>query len=130
MGPPAEASERVKSELTPFAGPEFTRRLAQHIPPPAVPLRIAHPTAGELSWQRETLALPIADAQQIVIFLPNEVSRRTETVLRCHDRLGDVVVTVLGRQRSGEVDLDKLAPVTESGNAEKGAGRGERLAHG
>jgi transcriptional regulator with XRE-family HTH domain len=70
LGPSAETSEWFRTALAPVAGPEFTRRLTQHIPPPSVPLRLVHPTAGELRWQRETLALAAADAQQIVIFLP------------------------------------------------------------
>lgn len=70
LGPSAENSEWFKAELAPIAGPEFTRRLTHHIPPPRVPLRLNHPTAGELRWHRETLELPSTDAQQIVIFLP------------------------------------------------------------
>ncbi len=72
LGPSAEASEWFKTDLAPHAGPEFTRRLTQHIPPPTVALRVKHPIAGELRWQRETLALPANDAQQIVIFLPDD----------------------------------------------------------
>ena len=70
LGPSAENAEWFTTELAPIAGPEFTRRLSHHIPPPRVPLRLNHPTAGELRWQRETLELPNPDAQQIVIFLP------------------------------------------------------------
>ena len=72
LAPSAETSEWFKVELAPHAGPEFTRRLGQHIPLPTVPLRIKHPIAGELRWQRETLNLTAADAQQIVIFLPDD----------------------------------------------------------
>lgn len=70
LGPSAENSEWFKSELAPVAGPEFTRRVSRHLPPPRVPLRLNHPTAGELRWERETLELPNPDAQQIVVFLP------------------------------------------------------------
>ena len=70
LGPSAENFEWFKAELAPIAGPEFTRRLGHHIPPPRVPLRLNHPIAGELHWQRETLELPSTDAQQIVVFLP------------------------------------------------------------
>jgi len=72
LGPSVEAAEWFKTELAPHAGPEFTRRLGQHIPPPTTPLRIKHPIAGELRWQRETLTLIATDAQQIVIFLPDD----------------------------------------------------------
>jgi transcriptional regulator with XRE-family HTH domain len=70
LGPSIESSEWFKAELAPLAGPEFTRRLARHIPPPRVPLRLNHPTAGALRWNRETLELASTDAQQIVVFLP------------------------------------------------------------
>jgi MmyB-like transcription regulator ligand binding domain len=60
LGPSAENSEWLKAELAPIAGPEFTRRLSNHIPPPRVPLRLNHPTAGELRRQRETLDEPTA----------------------------------------------------------------------
>lgn len=82
LGPSAQASEWFKTQLAPVAGPEFTRRLTQHIPPPSVRLRIAHPTVGELRWQRETLALASSEAQQIVIFLPED-----ETTSQAMDRL-------------------------------------------
>jgi transcriptional regulator with XRE-family HTH domain len=70
LGPSFENSEWFKAELAPVAGPEFTRRLSHHIPPSRVPLRLNHPTAGELRWHRETLELPSTDAQQIVVLLP------------------------------------------------------------
>jgi transcriptional regulator with XRE-family HTH domain len=83
LGPSAENFEWFKAELAPIAGPEFTRRLSHHIPPPRVPLRLSHPTAGELRWQRETLELPSTDAQQIVIFLPaDEATSRAIEQLR------------------------------------------------
>jgi transcriptional regulator with XRE-family HTH domain len=70
LGPSVQSSEWFTAELAPIAGPEFTRRLARHIPPPRPALRLNHPTAGELRWDRETLDLPSTDAQQIVVFLP------------------------------------------------------------
>lgn len=70
LGPSAETSEWFKAELAPVAGPEFTRRLTRHIPPPRTALQLQHPTAGELRWERETLELRHTDAQQIVVFLP------------------------------------------------------------
>ncbi|MFR9778354.1 helix-turn-helix domain-containing protein [Micromonospora sp. MS34] len=70
LGPSAETSEWFKAELAPVAGPEFTRRLNHHLPPPQVPLRIDHPTAQQLRWNREKLELPSTDAQQLVVLLP------------------------------------------------------------
>jgi transcriptional regulator with XRE-family HTH domain len=74
LGPSAETSEWFRTELAPVAGPEFTRRIAIHIPPPRVPLRLLHPIAGELRWERESLELRDTDAQQIVVFLPADDS--------------------------------------------------------
>lgn len=70
LGPSAETSEWFKAELAPVAGPEFTRRLNRHLPPPQTPLRLNHPIARELRWQRERLELPPTDAQQLVVLLP------------------------------------------------------------
>ncbi|MFG2058343.1 helix-turn-helix domain-containing protein [Micromonospora sp. NPDC048930] len=70
LGPSAETSEWFKAELAPVAGPEFTRRLHHHLPPSPVPLRIDHPAAQELRWDRERLELPSTDAQQLVVLLP------------------------------------------------------------
>jgi len=78
-------SEWFKAQLVPVAGPEFTRRLSHHMPPPRVPLRLDHPTAGELRWHRETLELLSTDAQQIVVFLPAvEPTSRAVESLRAH----------------------------------------------
>jgi transcriptional regulator with XRE-family HTH domain len=75
LGPSVISYERftadLTADLTPAAGPEFTRRLGQHIAPPACQLRMRHPaTAHELSWTRETLELPVPDDQQLVVYLP------------------------------------------------------------
>lgn len=70
LGPSVETSEWFKAELAPLAGQEFTRRLSRHLPPPQVSLRINHPTSQELRWQRERLALPRTDAQELVVLLP------------------------------------------------------------
>ncbi|MFF4890221.1 helix-turn-helix domain-containing protein [Micromonospora chersina] len=70
LGPSAESSEWFRVQLAPVAGPEFTRRLQQHLPPPQVPLRLDHPVAGELRWHREKLELPSTDAQELVVLLP------------------------------------------------------------
>jgi len=83
LGPSAETSEWFRTELAPVAGPEFTRRIAIHIPPPRVPLRLLHPIAGELRWERESLELRDTDAQQIVVFLPaDEATARAMGRLR------------------------------------------------
>jgi transcriptional regulator with XRE-family HTH domain len=70
LGPSVSSSEWFKAELAPVAGPEFTSRLGQHLPPPRRQLRMRHPAAGELRWNRETLELPDQDAQQLVVYLP------------------------------------------------------------
>lgn len=82
LGPSAETSEWFKAELAPLAGQEFTRRLGRHLPPPQVPLRLNHPTAQELRWQRERLELPRTDAQELVVLLPAD-----ETTAQAVDRL-------------------------------------------
>lgn len=70
LGPSAGTFEWFRAELAPLAGQEFTRRLNHHLPPKQVPLRLNHPTARELRWQRERLELPQADAQDLVVLLP------------------------------------------------------------
>lgn len=70
LGPSTETFAWFTAEFAAVAGTEFTRRLHQHVPPPRVPLRITHPHAGPLRWDRETLELDGADAQQIVVWLP------------------------------------------------------------
>ena len=70
LGPSAEAFEWFRAELAPLAGHEFTRRLNQHLPPRQAPLRLDHPVAHELRWQRERLDLPRTDAQELVVLLP------------------------------------------------------------
>jgi DNA-binding XRE family transcriptional regulator len=71
LGPSVAAYEWFRAELAPVAGPEFTRRLGQHLPPPGRPLRMRHPAWGpDLTWHRETLELSANDEQQLVIWLP------------------------------------------------------------
>ncbi len=71
LGPSVTSAERFKAELAPIAGPEFSRRVDQHLPPPRRQLRMSHPeTHGDLRWDREVLETSDADAQQLVIFLP------------------------------------------------------------
>ena len=46
-------------------------------------MRLLHPIAGELRWERESLELRDADAQQIVVFLPaDEATARAMEGLR------------------------------------------------
>ncbi|MFG3302800.1 helix-turn-helix domain-containing protein [Micromonospora chersina] len=88
LGPSAEASEWFRVQLAPVAGPEFTRRLQRHLPPPQVPLRLDHPAVGELRWHREKLELPSTDAQELVVLLPaDEATARAVERLR-HRRHG------------------------------------------
>lgn len=71
LGPSIASYEWFTAELAPTAGPEFTRRLGQHLPPPRRQLRMRHPAIEhELRWNRETLELPVPDDQQLVIYLP------------------------------------------------------------
>jgi transcriptional regulator with XRE-family HTH domain len=60
----------LRAELTTGAGDEFTRRLNHHQLPARDTLRLHLPTIGETRWDRETLELPPADAQQFTVFLP------------------------------------------------------------
>jgi hypothetical protein len=71
LGPSVASSEWFKAELAPVAGPEFTSRLGQHLPPSRGQLRMRHAAIEhELRWDRETLELPAPDEQQLVIYLP------------------------------------------------------------
>ncbi|SFI96664.1 helix-turn-helix domain-containing protein [Amycolatopsis sacchari] len=66
-------------------GPEFTRRVNRHVVPRRGVLRLAHPTAGELRLNRETLELP-SDGQQLVVFLPaDDETAQALTRLRAPD---------------------------------------------
>ena len=71
LGPSVASSEWFRAELAPVAGPDFTGRLAQHVPPPRRQLLTRHPAVDhELRWDRETLELPAPDDQQLVVYLP------------------------------------------------------------
>lgn len=67
--PSAENLEWLTAELTPVAGPEFTRRLNPHTVPRRGILRLKHPTGVELRLDPETPELT-GDAQQLVVFHP------------------------------------------------------------
>jgi hypothetical protein len=69
LAPSAENSEWFRSDLTPLAGPDLTRRLNRHVVPQRGVLRIDHPAGHELRLLRETLEFT-AEAQQLIIFLP------------------------------------------------------------
>jgi transcriptional regulator with XRE-family HTH domain len=69
LAPSVENLEWLTAELTPLAGPEFTRRLNLHSVPRRGVLRLTHPAGYQLRLHRQTLELP-ADAQQLVVFHP------------------------------------------------------------
>ena len=69
LAPTLENSEWLTVDLATVAGPDFTQRLHRHVVPPRGNLRLNHPAEGELAVTRETLDL-VADAQQLVVFLP------------------------------------------------------------
>jgi transcriptional regulator with XRE-family HTH domain len=69
--PDPHGAELVE-ELTITAGAAFTDRMSA---PPGLPdrtgvLRLAHPEVGELRLAYETLELPEADAQRLVVYVP------------------------------------------------------------
>ncbi|WP_250285474.1 MULTISPECIES: helix-turn-helix domain-containing protein [unclassified Frankia] len=74
LGPSAERSAQFRAELGAIAGDDFTRRLNQYALPSRGVLRWAHPTVGELRFDRETMELPPTDAQQMVVFLPADAA--------------------------------------------------------
>ncbi|MEU8028435.1 helix-turn-helix transcriptional regulator [Streptomyces sp. NPDC049099] len=86
LGPSAENSEWLSTELAPVAGPEFTRRLNRHVVPQRGVLRLNHPTGRELRLTRETLDAS-ADAQQLVVYLPaDDETAQALAGLRAHTR--------------------------------------------
>ncbi len=69
----------LAEELTIVAGAAFTGRLEA---PPALPRltgveRLFHPVVGELQLAYETLELPVADAQRLVVYLPADDATST-----------------------------------------------------
>ncbi|MFI9252500.1 helix-turn-helix domain-containing protein [Streptomyces sp. NPDC053069] len=86
LGPSAENSEWLSTELAPVAGPEFTRRLNRHVVPQRGVLRLNHPTGCELRLTRETLDAS-AEAQQLVVYLPaDDETAQALAGLRAHTR--------------------------------------------
>jgi transcriptional regulator with XRE-family HTH domain len=75
LGPSVAAAEWFKAGLAPLAGPEFTRRIEQHLPPPRRQLRMTQPrTDTDLRWDREVLDTSNTDEQQLVVYLPGDES--------------------------------------------------------
>ncbi|MEV4202443.1 helix-turn-helix domain-containing protein [Micromonospora globbae] len=93
LGPSAETSEWFRATLAPVAGPEFTRRLHRHLPPPQVPLRLRHPDGHEFRWHRERLELPSTDAQELVVLLPADEST-AQAVERLRHQSGGILRAV------------------------------------
>ncbi|MGW1713520.1 helix-turn-helix domain-containing protein [Streptomyces sp. NPDC002156] len=82
LAPSAENSEWFRSDLTPLAGPDLTRRLNRHVVPQRGVLRIDHPAGHNLRLLRETLEFT-AEAQQLIIFLPAD-DQTAEAVEQLH----------------------------------------------
>lgn len=70
FGAPSERSDQLVADLSALAGSEFTRRLHGHRVSQSNRQLWCHPVVGELRFDRETLELPAADAQQLVVLLP------------------------------------------------------------
>jgi transcriptional regulator with XRE-family HTH domain len=68
--PADDDSTALRDELSGRAGAEFTRRLNRHLLPTRSMLRLDLPTVGSTRWNRETLELSPADAQQLTVLLP------------------------------------------------------------
>lgn len=77
FGAPSERSEQLVADLSAVAGSEFTRRLHGHGPSRSPRQRWSHPAAGELRFDRESLELPPADLQQLVVLLPADEATQT-----------------------------------------------------
>jgi transcription regulator MmyB-like protein len=69
LAPSVENAEWLTAQLSPVAGPDFTRRLNRHEVPARGTLRLTHPAGHELRLLREVFELP-ADAQQLVVLHP------------------------------------------------------------
>lgn len=71
LAPTVANTEWFQAELAPIAGPDFTRRLDQRLPPPRRLLRTTHPVAtDELRWERELFETSETEPQQLVVYLP------------------------------------------------------------
>ena len=96
LGPSLDSTEWFIDQLTPLAGDELIRRLHRHVTPATAELRLRHPTAHELRWDRETLELPRADAQQIVVLLPADADTALALELLRDDARGRPLRAVTG----------------------------------
>ncbi|HEX5087365.1 MAG TPA: helix-turn-helix transcriptional regulator [Nocardioides sp.] len=71
LAPTVAQSEWLRAELAPIAGPEFTRRLDQHLPPSTAQLRTRHPAVdADLRWDREVFETTDPETQQLVVHHP------------------------------------------------------------
>jgi len=77
FGAPSERSDQLVADLTAVAGTEFTRRPHGNGLPRSGRQVWCHPTAGDLRFDRESLELPAADAQQLVVLLPADEATHT-----------------------------------------------------
>lgn len=69
LGPSIENAEWLSVELAQVAGPEFTRRLNQHLVPPRGTLTLNHPSSKQMRLEREVLDAS-TDKQQLIVYLP------------------------------------------------------------
>lgn len=69
LGPSIENAHWLMADLTQAAGPEFTRRVHQHLVPARGVLTLNHPTAKRLRLRREVLDAA-TDQQQLIVYLP------------------------------------------------------------
>jgi transcriptional regulator with XRE-family HTH domain len=71
LAPTESNYEWLRAELAPVAGPDFTRRLDQHLPPAPHQLRTTHPAVADpLRWDREVFDTPDPETQQLVVYVP------------------------------------------------------------
>lgn len=71
IGPKADLAAEMVAELSETAGDAFTSRLERHDLPADLDVwRWQHPDVGEIRLECETLELPAADAQQLVVLIP------------------------------------------------------------
>lgn len=87
---PSERSDQLVADLSALAGSEFTRRLHSHGLPRSIRQLWSHPVAGELCFDRETLELPAADVQQLVVLLPGDEA--TQSALNRLNRGGGLAL--------------------------------------
>ncbi|MGC0364234.1 transcriptional regulator with XRE-family HTH domain [Rhodococcus sp. 27YEA15] len=74
--PTIAASEWLTAEIAPQAGPDFTARVNQMLPPVPHPWEIRLPDGVITRWQREVLDIPAEPEQQIVILMPADNETR------------------------------------------------------